>query len=193
MEEWEKLYIVYGHDFKGNYEVSDCGDVRSIDHYVNANTGTRLVKGRILSYDIGKSGYKRVGLSDSGRVRKTVNVHTLVMLAFVGDADGLVINHKDENKLNNKLNNLEYVTQKQNLNYKNAQKRRVHTRTFKVGYFTETGVSFFGNITKAECLTGIDRHKIRKSINSGGLIDCWKDIKTKTGFENEEVSWQLTL
>jgi len=82
-----------------NYEVSTEGLVR--------NKETKHVKGLRNS----KSGYLRVTLYPSG---KTYNVHRLVAETFLEYWGGLVVNHKDGDKVNNKLSNLEWVTLSQN-------------------------------------------------------------------------------
>jgi len=104
------------------YEVSNLGRVRSLDKWVKYSDGRkdRLFKGQILKiYNLKK--YPTVGLS-SGRPRKirSKRVHTLVAKAFI-DKDynkkGLVVNHIDGNKLNNRLDNIEVVTHKYNLQH----------------------------------------------------------------------------
>ena len=64
------------------------------------------------------SGYQFVQLSNADRKLRKHLVHRLVWEAFVGPIpEGLQINHKDENKCNNSLENLEIMTHKQNINY----------------------------------------------------------------------------
>jgi hypothetical protein len=83
-------------DFPG-YFVTACGVV----------IGKR---GRPLKVKITRDGYEEIVLSDSDR-RRCARVHILVAECHLGDRpEGLVINHKDGNKLNNTLYNLEYVT-----------------------------------------------------------------------------------
>jgi hypothetical protein len=71
----------------------------------------RELRGTLLN------GYRRVELnSEAGR--KCIFVHRLVAEAFIGPyPDGLVINHKDGNQLNNHASNLEYVTQAENVRH----------------------------------------------------------------------------
>ena len=85
----------------GNYEVSNFGKVR------NKNTK------RILR-EYTKSGYSIVGLSKNGII-KSFSIHRLVGLLFIDNPDNKPeINHKDKNKNNNNINNLEWVTSKEN-------------------------------------------------------------------------------
>ena len=91
--------------YEGLYEVSDQGEVRRI-----LKSGkTRLMK------PYGGSKYYTLCLSNKC-AKKTVNVHQLVANAFLEKPkDAEEINHKDGNKKNNKVENLEWVTQQQNL------------------------------------------------------------------------------
>lgn len=83
-------------DFRGYYVTSE-GDV----------IGKR---GHVLKGKVTWDGYREVVLSDGLR-RRSARVHTLIMENFVGERpEGHVVNHKDSNKLNNSLDNLEYVT-----------------------------------------------------------------------------------
>lgn len=100
MECFEKWRPIRGFP---DYEVSDRGRVRS--------RGTLILKP-----DVAK-GYERVTLFVSG-TRHRRQVHRLVADAFIHNPDGLpIVNHKDENKRNNAVDNLEWCTQMYNANY----------------------------------------------------------------------------
>ena len=102
--------------FEGRYQVSNLGRVRSLDRYDGLN---RLVRGRMLNPSMNKGrGYLRVSLSDGHRKYTHYEVHRLVALHFVsGYKKGLVVNHKNEIKTDNRAENLEFCTYKYNLNY----------------------------------------------------------------------------
>lgn len=109
MEEWRGV--------KGfpNYEVSNLGNVRSIDHYDRMG---RFQKGRILKqcFD-GRGNYLHVQLSRGDKAIPQ-NVHRLVAIAFLENPDSLPeVNHKDEDKANNAVSNLEWCTHIYNNNY----------------------------------------------------------------------------
>lgn len=100
-EQWQPI-------FGGIFEVSDCGKVR------RSQPGIRNRKCIELKQQITQSGYSRVCLR-LGTSTKNCFVHRLVAEAFLGPiSDGLQVNHKDGNKLNNHLSNLECVTPKEN-------------------------------------------------------------------------------
>lgn len=90
-------------EFEELYEVSNLGRIR--------NKKTKKIKKQRL----GNIDYKTVALSKKGKTYiKTV--HRLVLNSFVGTNDkSLTVNHKDHNKLNNNLDNLEYMTHEENI------------------------------------------------------------------------------
>lgn len=110
-------------DYEGLYQASNFGRVRSVDRYIKQYNGynysTRIYKGRILKCNIGNSGYLKVILQKKGK-RRTYNVHRLVANTFILNPNNYPqINHKDENKLNNNINNLEWCTSTYNINFGN--------------------------------------------------------------------------
>lgn len=94
--------------FEGLYEVSDGGRIRAL----------RGKTPRLLKINKTVAGYPHVGLvkcRESAKKRHWYSVHRLVAAAFIGPCpDGYVVNHKDENKANNAVSNLEYVTRREN-------------------------------------------------------------------------------
>ena len=109
--------------YSGLYEVSSEGRVRSLDRYVNSGIGIRLYKGRVLKPGIGKNGYLQVVLSKDNK-QTTFGVHRLVWETFNGKRpEGMQVNHIDEDKTNNRLDNLNLMTPKQNVNWGTAIER----------------------------------------------------------------------
>ena len=104
--------------FEGRYQVSNMGRVRSLDRWTN-HEHPYLLKGRMLNPSMNKrKGYLRISLSDGSRNYKHYEVHRLVALHFVpGYKDGLVVNHNNEVKTDNRADNLEWCTYQYNLNY----------------------------------------------------------------------------
>lgn len=103
-------------DYEGLYQVSTMGRVRSLKRN---NTG-----GKILKQCTDKHGYLRVDLSKNS-VKNTKRVHRLVAETFIDNDKNLpLINHKDENKKNNKVSNLEFCTCQYNSTYKKINIRK---------------------------------------------------------------------
>ena len=104
-------------DYEGLYEVSSDGRVRSLYRYKKE-----------LKPNIGRGGYYYIQLWNKGKC-KCVSIHRLVAEAFCDNPERKpFVNHIDENKLNNNVENLEWVTHKENCNHGTAIARRVkHT------------------------------------------------------------------
>lgn len=101
--------------YEGKYIVSNTGKVISLPRTRTIKGKQRLLSGRVLKQSVTPNGYAKVTLFKDGRAAQT-SVHRIVMLAFVGPSN-LQVNHKDENKLNNNLDNLEYMTGFDNTRY----------------------------------------------------------------------------
>ena len=77
-----------------------------------------LKSDRLLPQGITERGYKQVDVYNDMGVKKHMKVHRLVYMAHIGAIpNGLQVNHKDENKTNNCVDNLELMTNKENCSY----------------------------------------------------------------------------
>lgn len=124
MEEWKDIP-----GFEGRYQVSNEGRVKSVDHYGVGGTHIILYKGKILTPVIGTDKYYHVFLSYGKGKKKACLIHRLVAEVFIPNHEGKrEVNHKDENKLNNHVSNLEWVTSKENANYGTRNRRSVEKR-----------------------------------------------------------------
>lgn len=99
VEEWVQIS-----GFEGLYEVSSTGKIRS------------LKKGSVLSAPLIGRGYAKATLHKNGQRRQT-SVHRLVAEAFLGLGCGQEVNHKNGNKLDNRVANLECVSRSENVNH----------------------------------------------------------------------------
>lgn len=102
--------------YEGYYQISNFGNIRSLDRWIN-NHGTLVFRmGKILSPSKSGPGYLQIAFYVDGKTQKKY-IHRLVMEAFnPTDNPELEINHIDENKENNMITNLEWVTHKENMN-----------------------------------------------------------------------------
>lgn len=129
-------------EYEGYYQVSNKGQVRSLDRVVMGSHGKPVtVLGCVLKGEICK-GYKRVHLIKDGK-SKHFQVHRLVAQHFVSNPEDYpIINHKDENRLNNVADNLEWCTQKYNINYGSCLVKRGAARSRPVrSVDPETGMT----------------------------------------------------
>jgi hypothetical protein len=100
--------------YEGTYEISSLGRVRSIDRVLASGN---FAKGRIRTQLLDIGGYPVVGLYKDGKGNQR-KVHRLVALAFIPNPDNKpVVNHRDGNKQNNSVENLEWVTNRENTNH----------------------------------------------------------------------------
>lgn len=104
--------------FECLYEVSNLGRVRSLVRTINRRDGSvEHKKGRVLKQSKAGRGYLFVSLYKDGE-RKSSYVHRLVATAFLQNTGKPHVNHKDFNKSNNELNNLEWATEIENAHHR---------------------------------------------------------------------------
>ena len=127
MEEWRDIK-----GYEGKYKISSYGKVKSLKH-----KDEKLLK---PSYD--KDGYKQVILCDNGKDKKWF-IHRLVAIHFLPNPNNLPqVNHKDEDKANNVVENLEWCTCKYNINYGTAKNKKAKSQGRQVLCIT-TGKIFY--------------------------------------------------
>ena len=90
-----------------------------------------IKRGKIMTPVESNNGYLQVHLTKDGKA-KSCKIHRLVAQAFIPNPYNLPqVNHKDENKKNNNVENLEWCTQSYNMSYKDGQKRRAKSRNYE--------------------------------------------------------------
>lgn len=100
--------------FEGLYQISPQGIVKAFTRIVNMpNGGVKIIKEHYPKLSVTHKGYLKVMLTNSKGNRKGHFVHRLVISTFLNESN-LQVNHKDGNKQNNDIVNLEYVTTRQN-------------------------------------------------------------------------------
>lgn len=136
---------------KGMYQVSNLGNVRSFSNKKN---------GDLLKLSTNKHGYYTVCIKG-----KNVLVHRLVAIAFIPNPDNYnVVNHKDENKLNNNINNLEWCTSQYNFDYKTARLRQAISQGKPVEQLTldNIPIATYYSSACASFINGCDDSSIHK-------------------------------
>lgn len=126
--------------YEGHYEVSNLGNVRSLDKSVCSKNGSKAIKkGKIRSLKITKYGYKEVNLSKGNEV-KSKRVNRLVAEAFLPNPNNLpCVNHKNEDKLDNRVENLEWCDVQYNTRYGNGIRKQLETKV-KRGIIDESHI-----------------------------------------------------
>lgn len=165
--------------YEGLYEVSNCGNVRSVDRIVTYSDGRkRLWKGHFLKLVLRANGYLMCCLSRNGR---SVNelIHRLVAQAFIHNPNNLpVINHKDENKTNNHVSNLEWCTTKYNINYGTGIQRSAEKKlkpVLQIDKETNEVIAEYYSLKEAS---------IRTRFHKANISACCREqIKTAYGFK----------
>lgn len=139
-------------DYEGLYQISNFGNVKSLSRKIKSSRGFRVMRERILKPATDRKGYLAVSLTKNGK-SKTIKVHSIVTLCFLGERkNNHQVNHKDGNKQNNHLSNLEYCTRAENIQH-----------AFDNGLITrKKGEEHFRSKLKNE-----DILKIRKMSKSG--------------------------
>ena len=161
------------------YEVSNYGNVRSLDRIVVYSDGRkRLWKRRIIKPVKDKDGYLLCSLCKNGQ-NKTVKIHRLVAEEFITNPNNLpVINHKDENKDNNYAGNLEWCDGKYNANYGTRNKRIVETQSKPV-----LQIDLETNQIVAEYPSTAEASRQLKISHSGISMCCNGKLKAYKGFK----------
>lgn len=159
--------------YEGYYKISNTGIIKSVPHFAKSNTGdyTFPVKERLIKAFIVK-GYLHVGLTNASG-RKSVKLHRVIAQTFIPNPEHKpCVNHKDGNKLNNSIENLEWCTAIENSRhaadsglYKIRYGQRNHTS--KIVLNTLTGI-FYDSIREAALTTNFTRFHLRQML--AGLV-----------------------
>jgi len=125
MEVWKDVK-----DYEGKYQISNYGNVKSLSRIMIRGNGSKLTtKERMLKPCLDAEGYFHIGLWNNGK-RKTTKIHQLVAIYFLNHTPcgyRLVVNHKDFNRTNNHIDNLEITTVRENTNQKHRPSTSKYT------------------------------------------------------------------
>ena len=170
MEEWRDIK-----GYEGLYQVSNTGKVKSLNYSKTGKEG-------ILKSCKNSAGYLILELFKNG-IGKCHAIHRLVAEAFIPNIDNLpCINHKDENKENNYVENLEWITYKENANHGTRNERmaeKLKKPIFSIS--KESGlITYWASISEASKQTGINLSSISaccrgKRKSAGGFYWHYSD------------------
>lgn len=171
METWKDIK-----EYNGLYQISTEGNVRSIDRVIISGDGkARHYNAKLLKQSLNDKGYYAVCLPNNNKKA----IHRLMAEAFLEVPEELKqyigtqmlhVNHKDENKLNNKIENLEWCTIEYNVNYGTAREKMAKTKRKHVyKYVGNQLVEEYESLKEAAEKNDIDDATIGYYIRKGTL------------------------
>lgn len=165
--------------FEGYFQLSNFGKIRSLDRWIKHSiNGYFLKKGKLRKISKNGAGYAEITLRKKG-TSKTFTVHSLVGKYFVPNPYNYpILNHKDENKMNPRSDNLEWCTYSYNSMYGTCREKR------KEAY----GIDKM--IKHANTLSANKRKKVLQYDFKGNFIKEWESAREcgRNGFGQGNVS-----
>ena len=161
-------------EYEGHYMVSNLGRVKSLDRYTHRKDGQLChTKERILVIQYNKRNNIYMVMLNLDGKRKAINLHRLVALNFIDNDDiinKLTVNHKDGDRSNNKVSNLEWDTYSGNLQHAYDELNRPVCRASalkrpckSINKETEE-TSYYESIAQASRDTNVSETQIRRLI-----------------------------
>jgi len=169
--------------YEDRYLVSNLGRVKSLD-YLQKNPMSNdmsLHKGVMMKTYIDRDGYVRTGLRDYRKgIKKMFTVHRLVAMSFIPNPKKLpCVNHKDNNKTNNFISNLEWISWYGNIQYKISCGRQIKGEEVNTNKLKEVQV--------------IEIRKIGSKLTQKKIAKKYKVTQSNIGCILRGVTWKYLL
>lgn len=159
------------------YMASTLGRIKSKDRVIKTVLKGKEIKyikrGRIMTPCLNSSKYLGLPIN-TDKLKKSENVHRLIAITFLPNPNNLpCVNHKDENKLNNCVDNLEWCTKSYNHSYgtcieRTSEKQRLtHSNCITIVGYKENEIIEFHSISSASRYFNVSHAAISKAIRRG--------------------------
>lgn len=170
--------------FEGLYEAMPDGSIKSVDRIIETKSRwgcvrKMLIKGKLIKQYVGKNGYMHITLSKNGEVY-TFDSHRLIYEAFYGEIpEGYQVNHKNEIKTDNRIDNLELLTPKENTNYGTGIERMKKSKSKIVYQYTINNelVAVYESTKQAAIKNGYDQATISACARGKKHCNTYKGYK----------------
>lgn len=180
-EIWKDIF-----GYEGYYQVSNLGNVKSLDRYINRGHTVQFRKSRLCKKYLTTDGYYQAKLCKDG-ICKRYSIHRLVLQAFTecrNYSDGWEINHIDTDRTNNRLDNLEWVTHKENIEYS--------AKLGHMKHYGESNPNYCNNTLKEKYKNNIGLAK-KKQSRPGKQNGMCKKVKMVNITDNTEIVFDYLL
>lgn len=158
--------------YEGKYQISNLGNVYS------------LITNKILKPRLTLDGYYQVDLCKDG-VKRHLYIHRLVAQSFLDNPKNYkIVNHKDENSMNNIVSNLEWCDSTYNNNYGNCKRKISEANSIKINQYDMNG-----NFIKQ--WLGVNNIERCLKINKGNICMCCKGKRNNAGGYKWEYMQEL--
>ena len=168
--------------YEGLYQVSNIGRVKRLPSYVRFNHGIRRIRGGIKKVHLQNNGYFIIDLYKNNK-RKNMLLHRAVALSFIPNPLNLpVINHKDNNRTNDVVTNLEWCDMSYNMKYSydtTDRRSKMNWKSGKENANSKEVVAFNKQLIEVARFDSILDASRKLGICDSGIVSCLKG-RTKT-------------